>query len=686
MDSHQAPRTNSILDLKGWGPILLLVLVTFACYANSLRNGFVADDHVIIEMNREALGFKSALTSLISTDHLYENDRFPYYRPLTRFSFLVDAYFFGINPRGFHAVNIALHILCTVLIYFTLLRLDHSQSVSLNAALLFGIHPINSETVNFICTRNNILAAIFALLSFLAFLRSEKRGGTAGYVLSAFFFFLAVLSKETGAMLLPFFVLYKTHQELKKNGVRNILTWDMSYILYHVLFVAAYLCLRYIAIDGNYLYANMSGLGYRLKEMLYIIPSYLSLLVAPVKITWPHYTPKNFSVLSFPLVLWWPGLIISLVYILFTSNKNAKLWLAWAVINFIPVSDIIPIPSLPMSERYLYLPIVGVFALAVEILDSSATRIGIKKLYLLAFACLILVFGIRTVYRNFDWRDDNSLARSSVKADPASARNHFFLGLGLYLDGRNPESRKEFEEALTLDPAFDCASWAHYYLGALSTEERHYDQGKRFFINSANSGNGAAKYILSLFFPREKTTDNNRERGMFPPPITMNAIPFIPEVNERMHRLNQGSRPSADHHQYQYQLRSVNGTLQYEKWKAFYRFSNGTELFYDPAAGRKIGNDVTISMRYFLAPSDRLTFATRIIRFSLTPAVEARFIFDVNCPQKVFTTNYMEFRDEHGKVLGKIYPEKEEYTLGEYLFPGTSMRSLSDAICREEFP
>jgi protein O-mannosyl-transferase len=674
-----------IFSFRNWGPLVLLALVTLACYANSLQNGFVSDDHVIIEMNRETLGFKTFFSSLVSTDYVYENTQTLYYRPLTRLSYLVDAYFFDVNPAGFHTVNITLHIICTVLIYFTLLRLGHRQSVSLCAALLFGIHPINSETVNFISSRNNILTAIFVLMSLLAFLGAEKQGEKVGYFLSAIFFFLAMLSKETGVMLFPFLIVYKIYQELKKHEGRNPFQWDMSYILYHVLFLATYLFLRYIAIDGNYIYGHMSGLGARLKQLLYIIPTYSSLLVAPVKITWPHYIPKNFSGLNFPLTLWWSGLIIILFYITLTTNKNSKLWLAWAVINFIPASNFVPIPSLPMSERYLYLPVIGIFALAIEMLFSSAARIGIKKLHLIAFACLILIFGIRTFYRNFDWHDDQSLVRSSVKADPASARNHFFYGLGLYHDGRNEESRKEFEEALTLDPAFDCASWAYYYLGTINMETRRFDESKRCFVNSSNLGNSAAQYIISLFFPEKRKDGKSQEGGMTHPMITMNAIPFIPEVNERMKRSHSTFRRSVEIFRNQHQRTFVNSSYQHDKWKPFYRFSTGTELYYDPVV-RKKGNDVTISTRYFLGRSDRVAFALRLLKFPLVPAVEARFIFDVNCLQKVYSTSYMEFRDDHGNELGTIYPQKEEYILSEYLFPGTVMRSLSDAICREQFP
>ncbi len=687
MDSHPFPRSKylfSFYSWGGWGPIILLALITFVCYANSLQNGFVIDDHIIIETNHDSFGLKTVLTSFVNVDHLFENDTLPYYRQLTRASFLLDASLFGDNPIGFHAVNISLHILCTVLIYFTLLRLGHRQAVSLCAALLFGIHPINSETVNFISSRNNILAAIFVLLSFLSFLSSEKNLRKSGFFLSAVFFFLAMLSKETGAMLLPFLIVYKTYQQLKKHEARNPVKWDMSYIFYHVLFLAAYLFLRYIAIEDNYIYAHMSGIGARLKQLLYIIPSYFSWLIAPVKITWRHYMPTDFSGLIIPLTLWWSALII-LFCIMFMTNKNGKLWIAWSIINFIPISNFVPIPSLPMAERYLYLPVIGIFVLIIEMMYSSAERIGIKKMHLIIFTCFILIFGIRTFYRNFDWRDDQRLARSAVKANPASAGNHFYLGLVLYHEGRTQESWKEFAEALALDPAFISASWAHYYLGAISIETHCFNKGKRFFMNSANLGNTAAKYILSLFFREKQKIDNRQARGIALPLITMNAIPLIPEASEGMSRLDPVSRPSIENIRSEHQPFSGNGIIHTEKWKLFYRYSNGTEMYYDAEAVRKKGNDITISTRYFLARSDRVNLALKIIKFPLTRAVETRFIINVNCPQRVYMTNYMEFRDDHGIVLGKICLEKEEPIMSEYLFPGTAMRSLTDAICQEQF-
>lgn len=663
-----------------FGAIMLLCTCIFVTYSNSLRNGFVSDDYYNISLNRETLSFKTVLTALIDVNGFFENDQLPYYRPFSRLFFLGEKDLFGANPSGYHAVNIALHMLCTILFYVTLLYLGSGNSISLLTALLFGIHPINSETVNFISSMNNILSAIFVIMSLLAFLHAEKYERKGGYLLSAIFLFLGMLSKETAVMLFPFLIIFKFRREIKKHTIRTILKWDMSCILYHVFILTAYLFLRYIAIGNSYIHGHLSGLAARVEQLLYIIPSYFSLLIVPVKLTFPHIVPKSFSGLMAPLTLGWLALIITVIYILRKRKETTEFWLIWFFINFIPISNLIPIPSYPMAERYLYLPGLGFFALAVDTLYGSIERVGAKKLSVISITCLILVFGVRTFKRNFDWREDVSIALSAVKVDPTSASNHYFLGLELYMQGRTPEAKHEFEEAITIDPEFSYVSWAYYYLGALNREAGYFNESKRYFMQSMQSGNQAARYILSSLFPGERNAGTGENRLM---PITKTAIPFIPEVNDRMFRLNPGPKPRSNKIQYQY--RPIHDAYQSGQWHLFHRFSTGTELYFDPAAVHKENNNVSIVTRQLLAPSDRLSFALRIIRFPLVRAVEARFNFTINCPQKVYMISYMDFRDGEGTILGKIYPAEEEDILYEYLPPGSSMRSLSDKICLDQF-
>ena len=163
--------------------------------------------------------------------------------------------------------------------------------------------------------------------------------------------------------------------------------------------------------------------------------------------------------------------------------------------------------------------------------------------------------------------------------------------------------------------------------------------------------------------------------------MTKSSLLFLPEVNEKMSLLNAGYRPSAA------EIRNppFHDAPLSGKWKFFHRFSTGTELYFDPAAVKKHVANLTISIKQRLAPLDRRAFAMRFIRFPLVNVTEARFVLSVNCYQKVYTTNHIDFRDRAGNILGSIYPEKEEYVSNEYLFPGTSMRLLSDKICRERF-
>ncbi len=150
--------------------ILAIVVVVCGVYANSL-NGFVNDDEIIIESNPTTHHLGSIGDVVFSLDVIK-----PCYRPLNRASYLIDYRLFGHNPMWFHAVNIFIHLMNALLLYLIARRLFQDRNAALFAALLFAIHPANTEAVNFISARHSLPALCFSPASRLSFLKVREKG------------------------------------------------------------------------------------------------------------------------------------------------------------------------------------------------------------------------------------------------------------------------------------------------------------------------------------------------------------------------------------------------------------------------------------------------------------------------------------------------------------------------------
>lgn len=128
----------------GWKILVILILVTIITYGNSISNGFVWDDLDIIVRTMENVKLQDVKHLFLKADTV-GNLGTPYYRPLTRATFVLDQLLYGENPLYYHVGNVVLHLLAVLLLFFIALRLSGLTTTALIAALLFALHPINAE-------------------------------------------------------------------------------------------------------------------------------------------------------------------------------------------------------------------------------------------------------------------------------------------------------------------------------------------------------------------------------------------------------------------------------------------------------------------------------------------------------------------------------------------------------------
>ncbi len=446
-------------DKTNLSMVILLAFVTIVTYGNSIYNRFVWDDHDIIVSNIVNREFSNIGILIHTPDSTVSGNQKTYYRPLNRFTYMIDYHLFGLKPAGYHIENIFIHLINVILLYLLGIRLFSKPVPAFIGALLFAVHPINSEAVNFISGRNNLLATFFVFSSFITYLHAQARSKAANFYLSALLFFMGLLSKEIALMLLVFFFIdIFSLQDFRQRVGAKIYS-----LLPFVVFTAVYLVMRASALsDVVGVNRNMQGILERLSQNIYIIPKYLSVILFPANLNVKYTLPSNYLADGVWLLIGWIAILAVCFFLIKGKSAPSRFGLLWLAINFIPISNIIPIPSAPMADRYFYLPAIGLWMIAADQLDSLYSKIAVKKTVIAATALVILCLAAVTLNRNRDWRDDISLFSSTVKVDPKSAWGHYQLGTLLNSQGRIDEAIEHFQLATKLVPDY---TEAHINLG-----------------------------------------------------------------------------------------------------------------------------------------------------------------------------------------------------------------------------
>jgi protein O-mannosyl-transferase len=514
-----------------WRAYLFLAALAICPYLVSLANGFVWDDDFIIVKNPATLHLSGLYDLLFSPDVVK-----PYYRPLNRASYLLNYWLSGMNPGSFHAVNLLLHLGNVLVLYLVALKISSRRTAPLVAAGLFALHPVNCEAVNFISGRNNLLALFFALASFWLF--SKERQQTAPRVLAAaLLFFLGLLSKETGLMVI---VLVGFYCLLPLEGEeRPARRW-----WFPASFVAAtvvYLAMRSYSLQGVTGASGVAdGLWSRLALNYEVIPRYLGLLLFPARLTVFQPLP-NAASFSAPLfAVAWLAIAAALFFLLRWRNKGVHFGLLWFAVNYLPISNLVPIPSAPVAERYLYLPAVGLFIVAGEVAALVYERQGARRLLQGMALVVALLLAARTGQRNLQWRDDFTLFASAIANDSSSVKAHFNLGNVLKDRGDLPSAQREWETALQIDPTYPEPM---VQLGTLAAVQGDFSNAERLYLAALRyqPANAMAHYNLGKIYELERAPAKAVEQfqsalsGM-----TVEYLEYQQDIRMRLARL-QGS-------------------------------------------------------------------------------------------------------------------------------------------------
>jgi hypothetical protein len=462
---HAAPRQASPLWMH-LGILAFLALLVSAAYSNSLHAPFHFDDRHNIYQNPaiqiDDVSFKSLRRAATESP---TNMRW-----LPNASFAINYYFGKQDTTGYHAVNIAIHIITGWLVYLLFVHLlglhalaewrRNRIEVAALATALWVAHPLQTNAVTYLVQRMTSMAALFCILTLLLYSlgRRNHSGWRCWFLYGAALLsaFCAMVSKENSYMLPLLVVAYevyflatatkKTPQKRRQQYmliVGGLLVVLLLGVLTGRLTVAGFMS-GYSARDFT--------MTERLLTETRVMFLYLSLLLCPLpsRLNLAYEFPLSTSFLSPPsTVLAIIGLLVlvGFVFYWFRQQRLLSFALLWFLANLVIESSIIPLEL--VFEHRMYLP--SVFLLLAVI--AIVYRLAAGRWLWVVRSCilgLVLLLAVFTWQRNYVWQDGIRLWSDVLTKAPTSGRANIFLGEFFVKESRFDEALHCFFKALTL--------------------------------------------------------------------------------------------------------------------------------------------------------------------------------------------------------------------------------------------
>lgn len=462
--------TSSPAALRNTVFCLLLILATVTVYFPSLRNGFVNYDdprYIIHNPNiQSGLTWQSIRWAATAS---YESN----WHPLTWISHALDISLFHLNPAGHHAVNILLHTLNALLLFFVLRDATKRDWESSLVAALFAVHPVNVESVAWASERKNVLSMFFLLLALYAYGKYAQRPSVSRYSFVVGAYVLGLAAKPQ-IITLPFLLLLWDFWPLQRwnafaaatespnsnitPGFRQLCAEKIPLLLLSV--ASAVITIKAQTLGGAVQLANAAGhsvaaysLPVRLENAVVAYARYIVMMFWPAGLApiYPHpgngigATNVAFSVL----------LLTVITAMVFGARQHKYLpvgWL-WFLGSLVPMIGIVQVGSQAMADRYAYLPFIGIFCMLVwGISNVVSERPDTKRLVAAGALLMLVIIGVMARRQVGYWRSSEILWNHTLQVTERNFVAHDSLAEVLLGHNRFSEACSHFQLSVNIFP------------------------------------------------------------------------------------------------------------------------------------------------------------------------------------------------------------------------------------------
>ena len=424
-----------------------LIILGLLVYGQTFQYGFVFDDQYFIVNN-------PYIRSLGHVHMMWQV--FPVTRLIGMYSFALNYYFNQLNPQGYHIFNFIVHLVATGLVW-ALAGLLIRKELAFFIAVLFLVHPCQTQAVTYITQRFESMATVFYLSTMYFYLRAristDKIQRAILFGLAGASIILGILTKEV-IVTVPVMILAAEWILFPQRNNKKLYTA----LAVAGIFLVAVLSKMLHARIGTFLHAAIpseSHDGDILTPMHYVLTqmrvflTFLRLLVLPIHQNLDYDYPASSGLLHPPLTLVGLGVIFGLVFLIIKLRRKTPLiafGLAWVLITFsinlAPRSNVI-------FEHKLYLISFGFF---LAVAAALSVWIKNKKTLIKIMCCLVAVLSIISYHRNKVWANELVLWEDAIKESPNKARVNASLGRMYGTLGRYDESIYYLSRSIAIKP------------------------------------------------------------------------------------------------------------------------------------------------------------------------------------------------------------------------------------------
>ncbi|HXM92977.1 MAG TPA: tetratricopeptide repeat protein [Candidatus Dormibacteraeota bacterium] len=471
----------------------MLAIGTAAVYAPSVRNGFVNfDDPDYVTRNAHVLQGVTwpNLMWSFGTSNPAAN-----WHPLTWISHMIDVQWYGINPAGHHFNNVLLHTLNVAILFVILQRATGHTLRSAAVAAVFGLHPLNVESVAWVAERKAVLSVFFLLLTLWAYVWYACRPALGRYVCVMLFFAAALMAKimvialPAGLLLLDYWPLRRLPGPAQPGEQRPLLP---AFLILGIEKIPLLLLAGAGGWMTMYMHRKEGALAgampfsWRLRNVIYSYLAYLGKAIWPSRLAvfYPH--PEN-------SLAWWKVIAAALVLVgvsiivwRFRERRYLLIGWLWYLGTMFPMVGMVQSGRQGMADRYMYIPLIGLIVASVWLLGDLAGRVEWKAGFLAAVFLLVATSCIYLTRTQIGyWRDSYTLFTHTLQITKNNGIAENNLGSALVEMGQAPLAALHFEAAVRLIP--ELAS-AHYNLGqVLQTQNRTEEAAREYQLAIAAS-------------------------------------------------------------------------------------------------------------------------------------------------------------------------------------------------------
>jgi len=440
-------------------------VLALGIYSGTLESPFVFDDKARIEKNPHIRITQFSFTEIVKAGFNSSKSR-----PLAFISFALNYYFHQYDPVGYHIVNIIIHVLSGSLLYLFISstlkipslrpRYDHPDLIAFLAALIWLVHPVQTQSVTYIVQRVNSMASLFFILAFWLYVKGRlvqaPQRRWLWYLGSATSWLLSLGCKQI-TVTLPFFVLlYEWYffRDLSKDWLKR----NLKYVL-GIFIILLFIALLYTGLNPwgklsrlNDFAQNDFTVVQRFLTQFRVVIYYISLLFFPhpSRLNVDYDFPLSYSLINPPTTLLALGIIIVLLaaaLYLAPRQRLISFGILWFFGNLVIESSIIPLAIIFEYRMYLPSMLVGLIPvlLAFRYINLNWLRLGL-------LCVLLALFSYWTYERNKVWESKMTLWQDCIRKSPNKARPHYNLGEAYANLNMIDEAIPQFLRSLELNP------------------------------------------------------------------------------------------------------------------------------------------------------------------------------------------------------------------------------------------